>query len=181
MNKCYVELDLNIYPFKKDLKNMMLGEWKSMSRRHHINDLSLELINFFHNNNVKLMRDWILIHWYDDKPSIPHTDGEWFSSDPSKKRLCGINWNFTPGTWVEFYDSQHAVAYKRHQDYTNVFWKNIGDIIAKWDTAGPAIINAQIPHAVRGTEIHGRRISCSLNFLETYESITNKLGKYIKK
>lgn len=180
MNQCYVELNLDIYPFKKTLTDMMSGEWKRMSRQHYITDLNSELVDFFQDNNVRVADDWLLIHWYNDKKSIPHTDGDWFSDELTKKRQCGINWNFTPGTWVEFYDSNEGIPYKRYQDHRLTFWKNIGDIIARWDSSGPAIVNTQKVHAVRGTETYGRRISCTLNFSETYESITDKLKKYIK-
>jgi hypothetical protein len=160
----------------------MSGKWgeSEMSRTHNIDDLNPNLLEFFKQHNVRLLDKWILIHWYDDhRLSVPHTDGDRLTNDLIKKRRCGINWNFTPGTWVEFYDDKSAVPYIRSEDIGNTFWKNVDKIIDKWDTAGPVIFNPQIIHAVRGTQEHGRRISCTLRFYETFESITEKLQNFI--
>jgi len=177
-NFCY--LNLNIFPFSKPLEEIMSKEWgvNEMSRLHGIEDLNPELIKFFDENKVKLRKSWILIYWWDDRFAPPHTDGDWFSDDIIKKRRCGINWNFTPGTWVEFYDSTTLTPYKRPQDLLNTFWLGTSNIIDKWDTTGPVIFNSQIIHAVRGMDTAGRRISCTLRFYETFESLTEKLKNF---
>jgi hypothetical protein len=163
----------------------MSKKWNEnqMSRYHSIDDLNPQLINFFKSNGVKLIDKWLLVHWWDDKEAQVHTDEnndkKWLSNGKLIERQCGINWNFTPGTWVEFYDSENLTPYKREQDLTNTFYLGETKIIDRWDTLGPVIFNPQIPHAVRGTKTAGRRIACTLNFNETFDSIVTKLRKFI--
>lgn len=185
MIPCFCNLNLDIFPFKTSLEELMRQKWteNQMSRCHSIDDLNSDLINFFKSNDVKLIDNWLLIHWWDDKENPVHTDGDnngnWFSANSIIKRNCCVNWNFTSGTWVEFYDSENLTPYKRKQDLTNTFYLGETKIIDRWDTLGPVIFNPQIPHAVRGTKIAGRRIACTLNFNETFDSIVTKLRKFI--
>jgi hypothetical protein len=185
MIPCFCNLNLDIFPFKHSLEKLMSKKWgeNQMSRYHGVDDLNPELIQFFKSNDVKLINQWLLIYWWDDKEAPIHTDGNndrsWVTNGNLVKRECGINWNFTPGTWVEFYDSENLTPYKRNQDLANIFYSGEPKVIDKWDSMGPVIINPQIPHTVRGTKNFRRRMACTLSFNETFESIISKLQKFI--
>lgn len=185
MNICYVELKVDIFPFKHSVDYLLSNDWPEnrMDKLHSIDYLNPELINFFLENNVKLRDTFLLINWWTLKDRPPHTDGNWFSTDKIiQKRQCGINWNFTPGTWVEFYSSENATpAFDpkgRIDDATT--WPDANIIIDKWTTFGPVIFNPQIIHKVKSLPHIERRTSCTLRFEETYESLCEKLSKYIK-
>jgi len=184
MNNNYVELKLDIFPFTHPVDHLLNTGWPEnrMDKLHSIDFLNPELITFFRNHDVKLRDTFLLINWWTLRNRPPHTDGNWFSTDKIiKKRQCGINWNFTPGTWLEFYSMENAIPNfdpkGRIDDATT--WSNANTVIDRWDSAGPVIFNPQIPHKVKSLPHIQRRASCTLRFEETYKSLCEKLSEYI--
>jgi hypothetical protein len=184
MNNCFTELSINLSPFSKTVTELLTDKWPSgrMDKLHSINELNPELLVFFKDNNVEIRDTFLLINWWVHRPRPAHTDGNWFSRDEViAKRQCGINWSFTPGSWVDFYSTENATPYfdpkGRIDDATT--WPNVKDIVARWETPGPVIFNPQIPHRVNSLPNIPRRVSCTLRFVETYESLVSKLSKYI--
>lgn len=185
MNSCYTNLNIKLYPFKRPVEELLSDNWPAerMDKLHNIEDLNPEILDLFQKNNVIIRNTFLIINWWVHRPRPAHTDGNWFSPDEIvAKRRCGINWNFTPGTWVEFYSMENAVPTfnpsGRIDDATT--WSNANTIIDKWDTLGPVIFNPQMIHRVNGFPYIQRRISCTLRFEETYESLSDKLSIYIK-
>lgn len=185
MNQCYSELNLDIYPFTHPVEFLLNHEWPEnrMDKLHSTDYLNPNLKEFFQDHQIKLRDTFLLINWWTLRPRPPHTDGNWFSGDKVVgKRQCGINWNFTPGTWVEFYSKENAIPNwnpkGRIDDATT--WSNANTIIDKWDSPGPIIFNPQVIHRVNSLPHIQRRASCTLRFEETYESLSDKLSKYIK-
>jgi hypothetical protein len=185
MNICYLELNLDIFPFTHPVKYLLNNDWPQgrMDKLHSTEYINPVLIKFFQDHKVKLRDTFLMINWWTQRPRPPHTDGNWFSSDGIiVKRQCGINWNFTPGTWVEFYSMDNAIPdfnpKGRIDDATT--WSNVDTIIDKWDTTGPVIFNPQIIHKVNSFPYIQRRVSCTLRFEETYKSLADKLSRYIK-
>lgn len=185
MNQCYVELDIDLFPFSRPVDYLLNNDWPEnrMDKLHSIDYLNPELIECFQENDVKLRNTFLMINWWTLKDRPAHTDGNWFSNDKIiSKRQCGINWNFTPGTWVEFYSMENAVPCFNPNGSIDdaTTWSNTNTIIDKWDTPGPVIFNPQIIHRVNSLPFIQRRVSCTLRFEETYESLIQKLSKYIK-
>jgi len=185
MIKCYQELNLNIFPFKQSVDFLLNDNWPEnrMDKLHSIDQLNPELLDFFKLTGINIRETFLLINWRVHRPRPAHTDGNWFSGDKIvEKRQCGINWNFSPGTWVEFYSMENATpVYNpkgRIDDAT--IWPDVYKIIDRWDSAGPIIFNPQVPHRVNGLPDIKRRVSCTLRFVETFESLEKKLSEYIK-
>ena len=185
MNTCYIKLALDIFPFSHPVDYLLNNDWPEnrMDKLHSTEYLNPELIQCFQENNVKLRNTFLMINWWTLRPRPPHTDGNWFSDDGVvAKRQCGINWNFTPGTWVEFYSEENATPKfdpKGRIDDATV-WPDAKTVIDKWDTPGPVIFNPQIIHRVKSFPHIQRRVACTLRFDETFESLGEKLSKYIK-
>jgi hypothetical protein len=185
MIPCFYHLDLDIFPFSDPVEVLLKNDWPEsrMDKLHSIEYLNPKLVKFFEDRDVKLRDTFLMINWWVHRPRPPHTDGNWFSDDEIiAKRQCGINWNFTPGTWVEFYSMENAVPNfnpeGRIDDATT--WSNASTVIDKWNTPGPVIFNPQMIHRVNGFSHIQRRTSCTLRFKETYESLADKLFEYIK-
>lgn len=185
MNKCYIELQLDIYPFSRPVEDLLNDDWPEnrMDKLHTIDHLNPDLVKFFADHDVNLRDTFLLINWWTLRERPAHTDGDWFSDDKIvKKRPCGINWNFTPDTWVEFYDTEGVTPFfnpkGRIDDAT--IWPKASKVVDRWDTAGPIIFNPQIPHRVRSLPSVPRRVSTTLRFVETYESLAEKLKEFIK-
>jgi hypothetical protein len=185
MKSCFSELAVDIFPFNQSVEFLLNNDWPEnrMDKLHSIEHLNPDLISFFQDHGVKLRDTFLMINWWTLRDRPPHTDGNWFSNDKIiQKRQCGINWNFTPGTWVEFYSMDNATPNfdpkGRIDDATT--WSNVTTIIDKWDTPGPVIFNPQIIHRVKSFPHIERRASCTLRFGETYESLCDKLSKYLK-
>lgn len=181
MKECYLPIDVNgIYPLRGHLEHY-LYDWpeKRMDKMFDIALLNPELVNFFQSKDVKIRENFIMWHWNIPGPKWPHTDGDWFSTGHHvKKRLCGVNWNFSPGTYVEFYSTEGGnpeFSYRGEYDFSTT-WKDTDKVIDVWDGQGPVIINPQIPHNVKGTDGVKKRLSITLRFYETYESLMQKLA-----
>ena len=92
--------------------------------------------------------------------------------------MCGINWNFTPKTRVEFYSTEGATPkfwYRSEYDFSTS-WENTTKIIDVWDDEGPVLFNPQVPHDIKGDVGVEKRLSMTLRFNETYESLRDKLN-----
>jgi hypothetical protein len=178
MTECFKKLPINIYPFIKPVEEL-LADWpkKRMDKLFDISLVNPELLDYFAQRYIKIRENFILWHWNLPGPIHPHTDGDWKSTDEIvKKRLCGINWNFTPGSCVEFYSTEGATPefYHRGEYDFSTTWKNATKVIDVWDDEGPVLFNPQIPHNIKGP---GRnRLSVTLRFYETYESLRAKLN-----
>jgi hypothetical protein len=174
MNTCYVELDIKIHPLKESINSINLDTFleNQMTQVRDISELNNELVDFLHSCKISIRPKWLLIYWFGDKVTFPHTDGF---------RNTALNWNFTPGSWVEFYEKIPGNDYIRSQDTTNIFWKTSSEPIAIWDSLGPALINTQIPHTVKNINQSVRRLTYSIGFDEPYFSVKEKLKDYLKK
>ena len=153
MNTCYVELDIKIHPLKESINSVNLDTFleNQMTQVRDISELNNELVDFLHSCKISIRPKWLLI------------------------------WNFTPGSWVEFYEKIPGNDYIRSQDTTNIFWKTSSEPIAIWDSLGPALINTQIPHTVKNINQTVRRLTYSIGFDEPYFSVKEKLKDYLKK
>jgi len=185
MISCFCDLNLKIFPFNHSIESLFKDNWPEnrMDKLFSIDYLNPTLVDFFRDHRVALRDNFLLINWWTLRSRPPHTDGNWFSDDKIvAKRQCGINWNFTPGTWVEFYSMENATPRfnpkGRIDDATT--WENAEVVIDKWDSPGPVIFNPQMIHRVKSFPYIERRQSCTLRFEETYESLIEKLSDYIK-
>lgn len=180
MNECFIPLPIDIYPLIKPV-NEFLVDWpeKRMDKLFDESFLNPELIEFFKQKNIKLRENFIVWHWNIPGPKNPHTDGDWFSTETIvKRRLCGINWNFTEGSFVEFYSTEGGnpvFSYRGEYDFSTT-WENTDKVIDTWDNAGPVIFNPQVPHNVKAIDGITKRLSITLRFYETYESLRKKLN-----
>lgn len=189
MTECYRELLIKIYPLIKPVEEF-LTDWpeKRMDRLVDKSFINPELLKYFDDRNIKIRENFIIWHWnisynVDDATKkqiqtiLPHTDGDWFSNDLIvRKRLCGINWNFTEDSYVEFYSSEGATPkfiYRSEHDFSTR-WENATEIIDEWHGAGPVLFNPQVPHNVKSFD--DKRLSITLRFYETYESLRDKLN-----
>ena len=180
MNNCYQHIDITIPPLIGDpfdyIKEWPKGRQDKMYDKAFINP---ELLTFFESKNIRIRENFIVWWWHTKQARYPHTDGDWFSKDEAvKKRPCGINWNFTPNTWVEFYDTEGAdpeVDFRSEYDFSTT-WTNVNKVIDKWETPGPVIFNPQVPHMIKSGAGVFKRLSMTLRFYETYESLIEKLN-----
>jgi hypothetical protein len=179
MNTCFEKLPIGIYPLKLPAWTYLENFPKNrMDCLLECDNLNPELIDFFTSKKIKIRENFILWYWRTDKQRDPHTDGNYFSDETTvKKRLCGINWNFSPGTRVEFYSTEGITPQFWHRgDYDfSTSWPGANKVIDCWDDAGPVIFNPQIPHDVKSDDRLKRRLSLTLRFYETYESLKEKL------
>lgn len=187
MDECYIELPINIYPLVKPieelLSNMEFPLVRGYPRLDSLLDIELinpELLSYFKDRDIKIRENFILWKWAIKSalPRLPHTDGDWRSVDAIRKRPCGINWNFTPGTRVEFYSKEGAtpVFEDRGKHDFSTSWENCNKIIDVWDTAGPVLFNPQVPHDIKANDGIKKRLSITLRFYETFQSIKGKLN-----
>jgi len=181
MNDCFIKLPISIYPLIKDAHSF-LEDWpeKRMDKLLDISFINPELLEYFKSRNISIRESFILWHWHiSQKNRLPHTDGDWFGKENHvKKRLCGINWNFTPKTRVEFYSTEGATPkfwYRSEYDFSTS-WENTTKIIDVWDDEGPVLFNPQVPHDIKGDVGVEKRLSMTLRFNETYESLRDKLN-----
>ena len=178
---------LKMYPLKMDVSELLV-DWPAerSDKLIHFSYLNPELLDYFKEKNIVIRHNFILWNWYiNDFPDVkymrkwPHTDGDWFSEEVIvRKRLCGINWNFSPGTRVEWYsteDGKPKYMYRSEHDFSTK-WIGCHKVVAVWDDAGPILFNPQIPHNIEGDIGVARRVSITLRFEETYESLRDKLN-----
>lgn len=184
MDKCFVPLKISINPLRYDLIEY-LKDWPNSTQNKILDNayLNPELINFFKSLDISLRENFIFWFWNTQQNRYPHTDGDWNSDDHIiKKRQCGINWNFTRNSWVEFYEFPergHEIKYFNDWDFSTV-WKEADKIIAVWQDESPVIFNPQIPHMVKSHSLIKKRASITLRFYEDYDSLIYKLKNYIK-
>jgi hypothetical protein len=180
MNSCFEELPIKIYPLKEKNLKLYFHDWPENQqwRLLGIENLNPELLDFFKKKNIEIRENFIFWSWNTKQDKNPHTDGDWFSDDVVvKKRRCGINWCFTPGTWVEFYSTEGLnpeFRYRKENDFSTA-WPGADKVIATWKTKGPVIFNPQIPHDIKSLDFINNRKSITLRFYETYESLREKL------
>lgn len=180
MKECYVPLDFEgIHPLRWPIEEYM-RDWpeKRMDKMFDVSWLNPQLLEFFHRKDVQIRENFLMWHWHVPGPKWPHTDGDWFSPHHHvRKRLCGVNWNFTPGSYVEFYSTEggEPVFSNRGVNDFSTTWTKTDNVIDVWDGWGPVLFNPQIPHNVKGIEGVTRRLSITLRFYETYESMMRKL------
>lgn len=186
MTEAFRHIPIKIYPLKINVKELLV-DWpeERMDKLFDISYLNPELLAFFKERNIDIRSNFILWNWYVNPTANhlplnnPHTDGDWFSEEQFiRKRPCGINWNFSEGTRVEFYSSEGSkpvFKYRSEHDFSTI-WLNCNKVIAVWDDAGPILFNPQIPHNIKGNPGVERRLSMTLRFNETYESLRDKLN-----
>lgn len=184
MNHCYLELNLKIFPFRKSVETLVSTDWppNRMDKLYPVDELNPELLEFFSSADVKIRETFLLINWWTHRSRPAHTDGNWFSDEKYIiKRQCGINWNFTSRSWVEFYSMENATPVfdpkGRIDDAT--IWPYAYKVVDKWNSPGPVIFNPQIPHRVNSASDVERRVSCTLRFFETFDSLKDKLSLYL--
>lgn len=177
---------LKMYPLKMDVKELLVG-WpeERMDKLLDVSYLNPELLDYFKERKIEIRSTFILWYWYISPPSHhltlkwPHTDGDWFSDDVTvRKRLSGINWNFLPGSRVEWYSTEGTKPifnYRSEYDFSTV-WVDCDKVTDIWDDAGPVLFNPQIPHNIKGDAGVDRRLSMTLRFNESYESLRDKLN-----
>lgn len=185
MNECYIELSLPFYPLVSPVEEFIIqlpnvNGFPRLDRLLDIEFINPDLLQYFKDRNISIRENFILWNWA-VKPGIarlPHTDGDWRNNDNIRRRTCGINWNFTPGTRVEFYSREGAtpVFEDRGKHDFSTSWENCNNIIDIWDTPGPVLFNPQIPHDIKSNDGIRRRISLTLRFNETFESLKKKLN-----
>ena len=181
MNNCYTHINISIPPLLGNpldyTKDWPKGRQDKLCDKNLLNP---DLLVFFQNKNIRIQEKFILWWWNTKVSRLPHTDGDWFSKEETvKKRPCGINWNFTPNTWVEFYSTEGAtpvVDFRNDYDFSTS-WENISVVIDKWNSAGPVIFNPQIPHMIKSGPGVFKRLSMTLRFYETYESLVEKFSE----
>ena len=176
MIECFKHLPIKIYPFIKPVEELLVSS--GQKRMDNLLDSSLlnpDLLDYFKERDIRIRENFIFWNWKLPSPGNPHTDGDW-RLNAVRKRLCGINWNFTPGSWVEFYSTEGAtpefIDRGGHDFSTN--WKNATKVIDVWNDEGPVLFNPQIPHNVKGSI--SNRVSVTLRFNETYEDLRAKLN-----
>jgi hypothetical protein len=150
---------------------------------------SKELINpdllYFLDHHSIICSGFAAWRWTFERNDLPlHTDGNYFIE---KRRYCGINWSFSPDTYVKFFKTDNGTPHLkeikgRNQTdtwYYTTLWSFDGDpeVMAEWHGSGPVIFNTQIPHIVcrKSPEVkHRRSIVLQLND-EVYETLNEKL------
>lgn len=141
--------------------------------------LNPELLSFFDSKGIRIRENFIVWWWHTKVARYPHTDGDWFSPEELvKRRPCGLNWNFSPNTWVEFYSTDGAtpeVDFRSEYDFSTT-WKGITTEVTRWDSPGPVVFNPQVPHMIKSGPGIFKRLSMTLRFYETYESLIEKLN-----
>lgn len=178
MNNCFIPIRIDIYPLVKPIDEFLI-DWpeKRMDKLVDKSFLNPKLLEYFEQKSIKIRENFIIWHWNLPGPKNPHTDGDWLSTEiVVKKRLCGINWNFTDDSWVEFYSTEGGkpvFSYRGEYDFSTT-WENTENVISIWSGRGPVIFNPQIPHNIKGTG--NKRLSITLRFYETYESLRDKLN-----
>jgi hypothetical protein len=178
MIECFKQIPIKIYPLSSPIEEILTKYPTHRSFRVlDLSHLNPELLDYFKERDIKIREDFIFWNWHVPGAFIPHTDGDYRPTDGvARRRLCGINWNFTPGTRVDFYSTDGTTpefVYRSELDYFTL-WKNATKIIDVWDDAGPVLFNPQVPHNVNGT-VKNRR-SITLRFYETYEDLREKLN-----
>jgi hypothetical protein len=178
MTECFKQIPIDMYPLSKPIQEFLF-DWpeKRMDKLIDSSFLNPELLKYFTRKKIKLRENFIIWHWNLPGPENPHTDGDWHSDETVvKKRLCGINWNFSEDSYVEFYSTEGGkptFSYRGKYDFSTT-WENTDKVIDVWSGAGPVIFNPQVPHNVKGTG--SKRLSMTLRFYETYESLRKKLN-----
>jgi len=181
MNECYIELSIPFYPLIKPVEEF-LNNWPEnrMDKLIDISYINPIVIEYLNSYEIKIRENFILWKWTTKPkyPRMPHTDGDWRSDDTIRKRTCGINWNFTPRTRVEFYSKDGAIpSFDDRGTYDfSTNWKNCNQIVNIWDTPGPILFNPQIPHDIKSDDDITQRLSLTLRFYETFESMKVKLN-----
>ena len=186
MTEAFRHIKIDIYPLIKDVKEFLI-DWPDhrMDKLIDICYLNPDLLKYFEKRNISIRSNFILWYWYINPPKHhlplkwPHTDGDWSSKDVTvKKRLSGINWSFLPGSRVEWYSPEGATPvfkYRSEHDFSTV-WVDCDKVTDIWDDAGPVLFNPQIPHNIKGDPGVDRRLSMTLRFNESYESLRDKLN-----
>ena len=181
MNECYIELSIPFYPLIKPVEEF-LDNWPEnrMDKLIDISYINPVVVEYFNSYEIKIMENFILWKWITKTkhPRLPHTDGDWRSVDNIRKRTCGVNWNFTTKTRVEFYSKDGAIPtfIDRGTYDFSTNWKNCNQIVDTWNTPGPVLFNPQIPHDIKSDDNITQRISLTLRFYETFESMKEKLN-----
>jgi hypothetical protein len=141
--------------------------------------LNPALLSFFESKGIRIRENFIVWWWHTKVARYPHTDGDWFSPEELvKRRPCGLNWNFSPNTWVEFYSIEGATPkadFRSEYDFSTT-WTGITKEVTRWDTSGPVVFNPQVPHMIKSGPGVFKRLSMTLRFYETYESLISKLN-----
>lgn len=138
--------------------------------------INIDLIELLTSADIDLI-DFVVWNWDRTKNYSVHTDGDYFSDN---KRLCGMNWNFTPTTSVKFFDSENGKPFFRKTsaiDFsTKWLFQSDPRVISEWSGSGPVIFNPQIPHQISFNDNETRfRRSITLRFRETFLSLYEKL------
>jgi hypothetical protein len=181
MNECYIELSIPFYPLVKPVEEF-LDNWpeERMDKLIDISYINPIVVEYFNSYEIKVRENFILWKWTTKpkQPRLPHTDGDWRSMGSFRKRDCGINWNFTPRTRVEFYSKEGAIpTFNDRSVYDfSTDWENCNQIVDIWNTPGPVLFNPQIPHDIKSDDDITQRLSLTLRFYETFESIREKLN-----
>lgn len=181
MNECYIELSIPFYPLIKPVEEF-LDNWPEnrMDKLIDISYINPIVVEYFNSYEIKIRENFILWKWITKPkhPRLPHTDGDWRSVDNIRKRTCGVNWNFTPRTRVEFYSKDGATpTFDDRGTYDfSTNWKNCNEIVDTWNTPGPVLFNPQIPHDIKSDDGITQRLSLTLRFYETFESMKEKLN-----
>lgn len=179
MNKCYTEFPIDIYPLVNQ-PEFYFKDWPYPRRDMplDITHLNPELLKYFEEKQVHIGHNFLLWHWKVQEHHVPHTDGDWqLIGADRRKRLSGINWNFTPDTWVEFFsfDGMTPKLIHKNKDDFSTHWEGTPTQIDKWEGAGPVIFNPQMLHRVAAKKNVWRRVSMTLKFHESYEELVEKL------
>ena len=175
MTECFEQIPIDIYPLSKPIEEFLVDWPKNrMDRLVDSKFLNSKLLDYFNQRNIKVRENFIIWNWNIPGPKDPHTDGDWFST--KSKRLCGINWNFSDDTYVEFYSTEGGIpkySYRGEYDFSTT-WENTDKVIDVWNGTGPVIFNPQVPHNVKGNS--NKRLSMTLRFYETYDSLRKKIN-----
>lgn len=140
-----------------------------------IDYLNPKLVDILVRSNIKL-KDFVCWNWDKKIEYRVHTDGNYFSD---KKRLCGMNWNFTEGTSVKFFSTETGEPVFRKSseiDFSTYWVFENKSAVSEWSSAGPVIINTQVPHQISfNVDGVNFRRSITLRFQETFETLYFKL------
>ena len=154
-----------------------------------LESMNQDLIYFLNHHSIKCT-GFICWRWSFSRTDIPlHTDGNYFIE---KRRHCGINWCYSPDTYVKFFDPQNGIPYLKEikgtdygdKWYHTTLWKFDGEArtLVDWEDEGPVIFNTQIPHLVyrkNGDIQHRKSIALKLGD-EIYDTLVKKLEYLIK-
>jgi len=80
---------------------------------------------------------------------------------------------------VAFYSTEGAtpeVDFRSEYDFSTT-WTGITEEVTRWDTPGPVVFNPQVPHMIKSGPGVFKRLSMTLRFYETYESLISKLNE----